>query len=282
MLLLVVTIIFIIREVYSFLVKGKPFTHHVVMKILGMVILWVIVLYIKILIIKIFNLYSYRLEDFLPLFMSATIIHIYADIYDYYSMPLGPGGIDISNPENVTSSNSTNNNNSGSINNNINTPDVPSDNNANETTSNHSSDTDWSGGNPMSPGGLDEYSRRIINEVASSNPAHTINDPNFVTEGGYRGGGNISDAESNHSNDSALGETAIRTIQPFATNLANYLENYKRDANSVYGTGGFPRLDERSLNWYIGYLNTNFPSHYGAERLHPTSSRVIQALREAR
>ena len=103
----------------------------------------------------------------------------------------------------------------------------------------------------MSNEQLQEYTQRVSEQSSSINPTHAIEDHDSITEGGYRGGGGInsdSDTDSNHSGDSALGATNIATIQPYATNLANYLENYKRDPNAFYGVDGFPRMDERSLN----------------------------------
>jgi hypothetical protein len=149
-----------------------------------------------------------------------------------------------------------------------------------DNTSEMSTDTDWSGGVPASPNTLETYTDEIVNQVATLDPAHRINDPTDVTEGGYTGGGGLDfESISSHSDDSGLGGAGNTSVQPFASNLALYLENYRRDSNAVYGTFGFPRMDEASLRWYIGYLNSNFPDHYGAERLNPTSSRIIRALR---
>jgi hypothetical protein len=232
--------------------------------------------------------------DFLAVFsigfIAKEVTQYIIELFNMSSMPLGSGSDNenVVNQSRPSSSNSSNHGSSAPANNapegsTSNAPQGSTNNNAGGNTSDQSSDTDWSDGQPMSPLTLEEWNRAVIDMMASHDPAHRVPDPTNVAEGGYRGGGRLgydSENESNHTSDSGLDTGGIASIQPFATNLANYLENYKRDANAVYGMGGFPRMDERSLHWYIGYLNSNFPSHVGAVRLNPTSSRIIRVLRD--
>jgi hypothetical protein len=286
-------------------------------KILYLLVIACIMYITRQLIIIGFNL---DIDYFLHFIIYFTAGHIGKELADFlisilksFSMPLGPGNdLDTSSNSSTSSTNNVNDsvptNSTSNNNNNNNTT-----NNSNNTTNNSSStnnpspinipvgtqsniniptgspsepstDTDWSDGEPASPRTLIAISAEVVNEVGSNNPLHRVHDPTNVTDGGYTGGGGMnpdSDSESNHSSDSALDTRGVATIQPFATNLANYIEQYKRDPNAVYSMAGYPRMDERSLNWYVGYLNSNFPSHVGSYRLNPTSSRIINALRDS-
>ena len=73
------------------------------------------------------------------------------------------------------------------------------------------------------------------------------------------------------------------SLQPFASNMANYLYNYKKGPDSLSVSGeGFPKLDPDSLRFLVKYMNHEFPDHYGATNLKPLSNHVIHVLKNSR
>lgn len=147
----------------------------------------------------------------------------------------------------------------------------------------YQTDTDNSTGTPMSTGRFGAFIENIVEENASESPEHRIDDPTGVTRRGYIGGGNFDhtrvrevSTESDVSNADSEGNPIL---QPFASNLANYLENYRND-NKPIGSFGYPKMDRNSLVWFTGYLNHNFNSYYASGHLGPTSSRIIKSLRD--
>jgi hypothetical protein len=253
-------------------------------KFVYLFVIALIVFYTKKFILFYFDLDIYNVFlDFFLYSLSGAIIWSVSDIILNMSMPLGGNeNIGANSPASSSSGEPMDISSGGSPS--INIPNTNSPNNSVGNLSLESDDTDWSGGEPASPNALNDFINNTLNQVASNDPVHRVQDPTGVANFGYMGGGGLgsSDSESNHSDDSGLGDGTVTTIQPFATNLANYIAAYKTNPNATYSTHGFPLMDERSLVWYAGYLNTNFPSHYGADRLNPTSSRILNALRESR
>ena len=177
-------------------------------------------------------------------FLGKYLVDLVFEHLHMFSMPLGPGNTNILNsnpPSRETSPNEggSHSPSSNSQGNNVANAGTNSGNNSPA----YSSDTNYSG-NPASPGSLQDIIRETVAEAASNDPAHRIEDPSSVTASGYVGGG-IFDNNSRHSSDSGLGN--VNSVQPFARNLANYLEAYRQDGNNQYSNIGFPRMDERSL-----------------------------------
>lgn len=124
--------------------------------------------------------------------------------------------------------------------------------------------TDWSDGEPLPATQLRQFIAQTLETQASSLPEHKVQDPERI-------------APNYNPYDTTT------SLQPFASNMANYLYNYKRGPHSLSVSGeGFPKLDPDSLRFLVKYMNHEFPDHYGATSLKPLSNHVIHALDNSR
>lgn len=188
----------------------------------------------------------------------AAPVLIAAIIYEHllFSLPLGAGGTEIVNPsgeENLGGRGrkrgySSSSEEGGRKKPNLggkNTPSPPSS----PPSSPSSSDISEFEGEPASPNSMNGIEQDIINSNASNDPQHHVPDPAGTSSNRYVPGIGVLDSSSasDISQDSALGETED-TFQPFATNLADYLDAYRTGPNR-HNTGvlGFPRMNESAL-----------------------------------
>lgn len=128
-------------------------------------------------------------------------------------------------------------------------------------TENDTSSSIWSDAGPLEPWKLRTEANSLAKEFGSFEPIHKVPDPLRTGKKGY----NPYDTGS---------------LQPYAPNLANYLEASKNGPQAhIRSSDGIPKMDHDSIKFICCYMNYKFPTYYLTENFSPTSGIVLYTLR---